>query len=194
MARGGNNTIPAWAKGPSPSNRWFYNGNPIPVELVNQYSSEEFLPDGIRLKPFRLRRHKGGLKGRRFEPSIPQETLETRQEERSREYESLIDDPKPDFFVWAFQREKRRLFDNLERVALNSALPRDAVNATRLMFEFGQEKPKTKVELEGAGAPQLADYDLLSLALQINGLDPNDVIPRLLPEMTTSVVETGNAT
>ena len=160
-------------EGPSPTGFYNFNGKPLEQEEVDKlrasgvripekpfawnpeikksegYVSAEWdiMPDN-RLKDTKFRKkrldnRKAALKASLDDPNHVHNPAY--QQARWDAYQALPE-PKPDYFEWAAQYNRREMYDNLERIAFNSTRDSDRTKAALAILEFSKSKPKAIVE------------------------------------------------
>lgn len=153
---------------------WEYHGtNP----LFNKET--DMMPDGFHAKPYRLWKAKPSL--RRLKHLMSSGEISELMTETEREYASLPS-PKPDYMEFAALKTRRNLFESLFIISQCASFPRERNQAAGILLEYTKSKPKQELVLFEKDSSGFDNRELLAKVLQLNGLDPDELLPKLFPE------------
>lgn len=171
--------------GESETGFYRYNGTPIQQKDKEYYEAlgvkfsidADLMPDGVRLKPRRLR---SDNRGRR--KTVASTKMAREEAEAFRlEYDSLPE-PKPSFMEWYASTKEAEITAMLVTIAKDcSERAGDRLKALATLLEFTKSKPKSQMEISAPEQPtkDLSAQEILELAYQLNGIEP----PRVDPAM-----------
>lgn len=176
-------------QGPSPTGFYRADGSIILEKDKNYYEkrgvsfepgSRDLMPDGVRLKPKRLRsdakldvqlgRRGGQLTVR---PSMTEEEFHALMEEWKKEYDA-IDGEKPPFNEWQSDKGKELAKKTLLFNALVSARASQSSRAAASYLEFTESKPKSQVEVSQPEQPtaEMSPMDMIAMGFEALGIEP----------------------
>lgn len=170
--------LPKPPKGDSETGFYRYDGTPIQLKDREYYESNgcvfktgeggDIMPDGIHLKPRRIRNDNRGRK-----KAIV--NLISKGTESARDRWESLPSPKPPFMEWYVVNHEVDLTSSLVDIARDKTeAAQNRIKATSLLLEYVKSKPKSQLEVSQPLQPttQLTPQEFLDLALADSGIDP----------------------
>ena len=166
-------------KGDSETGFYRYDGTPIQLKDQAYYEANgckfhaeeggDLMPDGIHLKPRRIRNDNRGRKKAMVK-------VVTDGTQYARDMWEALPEPKPSFMEWYVTTHEVDLTTSLVDIARNrTEAAQNRIKATSLLLEYVKSKPKSQLEVSQPTQPttELTPQEFLELALTASGIDPD---------------------
>lgn len=182
-------------QGESETGYYRYNGTPIQQSDKEYYEARgvkftpceeggDIMPDGKRLKPWRLR------SDRKADTVAHKKSLQTVTEPRElaellakldAAYEALPVEDRPRFSEWVTTQQDKLITNQLLKVIFASGNPQACLKSIGILWEFGKSKPKAQLEISQPEPEMipLTPQQLFDLACETNGMDPGKAMATL---------------